>query len=217
MFDALAPRYDLLNSVLSAGLDRRWRRLAAAACAVGPGSRVLDLACGSGRLSAELKARVGPGTVVGLDFSASMLEVARRSAQGPRWVRADAHRLPFSDASFDAVSVAFGLRNFAHPTQALEEMLRVLRPGGRAVVLEFVRPDPGLVGSVYRGYLRHGLPRIGGLLSGQGSAYRYLSDSVDSYRSSQELMGLARSAGWSGIEIRLLNLGTVGLLRGARA
>ncbi len=217
MFDRLAGRYDLLNTVLSGGVDGRWRRRAAAAGALGEGGRALDVACGSGRLSLELRRRAGErGLVVGLDFSAGMLGVAAEHAPGPRYVQADALRLPFADASFDAVTVAFGLRNFADPGRGLAEMARVLRPGGRAVVLEFVRPRPGPVGGAYRAYLKHGLPRIGGLLSGQPQAYRYLSDTVDSYRTPQELVELARGAGWVEPRIELLTLGTVGLLAGSR-
>jgi demethylmenaquinone methyltransferase/2-methoxy-6-polyprenyl-1,4-benzoquinol methylase len=143
-----------------------------------------------------------------------MLRVAADAAPGPLYVRGDGLRLPFPDATFDAVTVAFGLRNFADPGAGLAEMRRVLRPGGTALVLEFVRPRPGPVGGAYRLYLRHGLPRIGGLVSGEPDAYRYLSDTVDAYRTPAELVELARAAGWVDPRIELLTLGTVGLLRG---
>ena len=217
MFDRIAGRYDLLNSVLSGGSDARWRRRAAKATALGPGGRALDVACGSGKLALELRRLAGPGgEVVGLDFSSAMLGVAGRHAPGPRYVRGDALRLPFPDAAFDAATIAFGLRNLADPQLGLEEMLRVLRPGGRAVVLEFVKPHPDLLGRAYRAYLRHGLPLVGGAVSGDPSAYRYLSDTVDSYRTEAELVELARRAGWRDPRLEVLTMGTVGLLSGQR-
>lgn len=215
MFDRLAGRYDLLNTVLSGGSDARWRRLAAAATALRAGGRALDVACGSGKLTLELLRLAGPdGDVVGLDFAAGMLEVARRKAPGPRYLQGDALNLPFDDGEFDAATIAFGLRNLADPLRGMQEMRRVLRAGGRAVVLEFVRPRPGVVGTAYRAYLKHGLPRIGGLVSGQPQAYRYLSDTIDSYRTPEELVDLAKRAGWRNPRLRLLTLGTVGLLFG---
>jgi demethylmenaquinone methyltransferase/2-methoxy-6-polyprenyl-1,4-benzoquinol methylase len=215
MFDRLAGRYDLANTVLSGGSDARWRRRAAGAARLAPGGRALDVACGSGKLTRELVRAVGStGLVVGLDFSAAMLGVATERAAGPAYVRGDALQLPFADGVFDAVTVAFGLRNFADPEQGLGEIARVLRPGGRGLVLEFVRPQPGFVGGIYRAYLRHGLPRIGGLISGQPRAYHYLSDTVDSYRAPEQLLDLAGRAGWRDPRIDLLTLGTVGLLSG---
>jgi demethylmenaquinone methyltransferase / 2-methoxy-6-polyprenyl-1,4-benzoquinol methylase len=214
MFDRIARRYDLLNTVLSMGSDGRWRRRAARRAGLADGGRALDVACGSGKLTGELRRAAPAGLVVGLDFSATMLHVASTHEPGPRYVRGDGLRLPFPDASFDAVTVAFGLRNFADPEGGLAEMRRVLRPGGRAVVLEFVRPGQGPLGSAYRAYLVHVLPRVGGWISGEPRAYRYLSDTVDSYRTPEELVELAGRAGWREARIELLTLGTVGLLSG---
>jgi demethylmenaquinone methyltransferase/2-methoxy-6-polyprenyl-1,4-benzoquinol methylase len=215
MFDRIARRYDLVNTVLSAGTDGGWRRRAARATELKAGGSALDVACGSGKLTALLARIAGPsGRVVGLDFSQQMLEVARHDHPGIEFLEGDALHLPFEDATFDTSTIAFGLRNLADPVRGLREMLRVVKPGGRAVVLEFVRPPSGPIGSAYRVYLRTLLPAIGGTLSGQPSAYRYLSDTVDSYRNADELRALAEAAGWKGVRYNGMAAGTVGLLSG---
>ena len=215
MFDRIARRYDLVNTVLSGGTDAGWRRRAARTTGLQLGGAALDVACGSGKLTAELVSLVGSsGRVVGLDFSPRMLEVARRDHPGIEFLEGDALHLPFDDASFDATTIAFGLRNLSNPVGGLREMLRVVKPRGRAVVLEFVRPPKNLAGGAYRLYLRSLLPAIGGALSGQPSAYRYLSDTVDSYRSPEELRAMAAAAGWSGVTYKGLAMGTVGILSG---
>src|SRR5712692_5938759 len=190
MFDRIARTYDLVNTVLSAGTDGGWRRRAARLTQLNAGGSALDIACGSGKLTALLARIAGPeGRVVGLDFSTQMREVARVGHPGLEFLEGDALNLPFEDASFDASTIAFGLRNLADPVRGLREMLRVVKPGGRAVVLEFVKPPKGPICSAYRLYLRTLLPAIGGMLSSDGSAYRYLSDTVDSYRTPTELQG----------------------------
>jgi demethylmenaquinone methyltransferase/2-methoxy-6-polyprenyl-1,4-benzoquinol methylase len=217
MFDRIARRYDLVNTVLSGGTDGGWRRRAARATSLQPGGSALDVACGSGKLTAELARIVGAaGRVVGLDFSAQMLEIARRDHEEIEFLEGDALNLPFEDGSFDASTIAFGLRNLADPVRGLREMGRVVRPGGRAVVLEFVRPPKNVVGGAYRLYLRTLLPAIGGTLSGQPAAYRYLSDTVDSYRSPEELRAMAAAAGWSEVGYTGLAMGTVGILVGVQ-
>jgi demethylmenaquinone methyltransferase/2-methoxy-6-polyprenyl-1,4-benzoquinol methylase len=215
MFDRIAGRYDLVNTVLSGGTDGGWRRRAARATGLQPGGSALDVACGSGKLTAEL-ARIagGQGHVVGLDFSPRMLEVARRDHPRIEFLEGDALRLPFEDSSFDASTIAFGLRNLADPVLGLREMHRVVKPGGRSVVLEFVRPPKNVVGGAYRLYLRMLLPAIGGAISGQPAAYHYLSDTVDSYRTPEELREMAAAAGWSDVTYKGLAMGTVGLLAG---
>lgn len=214
MFDRIARRYDTVNTVLSAGTDGGWRRHAARETGLEPGGSALDIACGSGKLTAELARLAGPkGRVIGLDFSPQMLEVARGRYPRIEFIEGDALSLPFDDASFDAATIAFGLRNLADPVRGLREMTRVAK---RAVVLEFVRPPSGLVGSAYRIYLRALLPAIGGWLSGEPSAYRYLSDTVDSYRTPADLRDMASRSGWSNVRFRSLAMGTVGVLSGTR-
>ena len=211
MFDRIAPRYDLLNTVLSGGIDARWRRQAATAARILPGQSALDVACGSGRLTAELAARSGGGRVVGLDFSPGMLARARAGNPALEFVEGDALRLPFGDGEFDAATIAFGLRNLADPRLGLAEMARVAR---RVVVLEFVKPPATAFGAVYRFHLRQVLPRVGAAISGAPDAYRYLSDTVDSYRTGAELADLALAAGWKGVDFRGLTFGALGLLVG---
>ena len=215
MFDRIAHRYDTINTVLSAGTDSGWRRRAARETGLAPGGSALDIACGSGKLTADLARLAGAaGRVVGLDFSPQMLEVARREHPRLEFLEGDALNLPFEDASFDASTIAFGLRNLADPVRGLREMLRVVKPSGRVVVLEFVRPPRGLVGGAYRIYLRTLLPAVGGLISGQAAAYRYLSDTIDSYRTPGELADMAMQAGWSDVRFHGLAMGTVGILSG---
>ena len=217
MFDRVARRYDLVNTVLSAGTDACWRRRAARVTGLRPGGSALDVACGSGKLTAELAKLAGPrGRVAGLDFSPEMLEIARRDHPHIQFIEADALTLPFEEASLDATTIAFGLRNLADPMRGLREMLRVIKPGGRAVVLEFVRPPRGLVGGAYRVYLHALLPAIGGLISGQPAAYRYLSDTIDSYRTPAELLDMAMQAGGSDVRFQGLAMGTVGIVSATR-
>jgi demethylmenaquinone methyltransferase / 2-methoxy-6-polyprenyl-1,4-benzoquinol methylase len=211
MFDRIARRYDRVNTVLSVGTDGGWRRRAARETGLRPGGSALDVACGSGKLTVELAKVSRGGRVVGLDFSPRMLEIARREHPDIEFIEGDALNLPFDDASFDASTIAFGLRNLADPVRGLREMVRV---ASRAVVLEFVRPPQGLAGGAYRAYLRSVLPALGGLLSGEPSAYRYLSDTVDSYRTPAELMAMAGQAGWSNVSFVSLAMGTVGIVSG---
>ena len=211
MFDRIARRYDTVNTVLSAGTDGGWRRRAARETGLQAGGSALDVACGSGKLTAELAKRSSGGRVVGLDFSPEMLEVARRAYPYVEFIEGDALNLPFEDASFDAATIAFGLRNLADPVRGLREMARV---AGRTVVLEFVKPPKGLVGSAYRAYLKTLLPAVGGKISGDGAAYRYLSDTVDSYRTPDELVAMAKAATWSNVNFVSLAMGTVGIISG---
>jgi demethylmenaquinone methyltransferase / 2-methoxy-6-polyprenyl-1,4-benzoquinol methylase len=212
MFDRIARRYDTVNTVLSVGTDGGWRRRAARETGLRRGGSALDVACGSGKLTAELARIAGPGGhVVGLDFSPEMLAVARREFPNIEFQEGDALKLPFDGGTFDAATIAFGLRNLADPIRGLAEMTRIAR---RAVVLEFVRPPRGLIGGAYRLYLRTLLPAVGGFISGDAAAYRYLSDTVDSYRTPDELVAMAAKAGWSDVRYVSLAMGTVGIVSG---
>src|SRR6266480_1674996 len=173
MFDRIAPVYDLMNRLMTAGLDQRWRRKTVAAV-VRPGDRVLDVCCGTGDLAVEA-ARAG-GDVTGLDFSAPMLERARRKSAEVEWLEGDALALPFADGSFDAVTIGFGLRNLANVERGLTELRRVLRPGGRVAILEITRPK-GALAPFYRLWFDGVIPLAGKVLPG-GSAYSYLPASV---------------------------------------
>ncbi len=209
MFDRIAPVYDAMNRVMTAGLDQRWRRLTAAAV-VRPGDSVLDACCGTGDL-AIASARIG-GRVTGLDFSERMLERARRKAAGVEWVRGDLLSLPFDDASFDAATVGFGVRNVEDLERALLELRRVLHAGGRLGVLEITRPR-GPLAPFFRLWFDGIVPFLGKLLPG-GSAYTYLPASVRRFPGPEELTELMRRAGFADVRFRLLAGGIVALHSG---
>lgn len=211
MFSRIALRYDLLNSLLSLGLDRSWRREAARVALEGEAQDLLDAATGTGELALELK-RLSPGsTVTALDFARPMLDIARQKLEGSglavELVSGDVLELPFEDCSFDAVTIAYGLRNLADRRAGLLEMKRVLRPGGRLVVLEFPPPPEGLFGRLFAAYFRYALPFLGGLISGSRPAYDYLPASVLAFPRPSELAALIRDVGFTGVRYRLLSLG----------
>ncbi|WP_102127187.1 bifunctional demethylmenaquinone methyltransferase/2-methoxy-6-polyprenyl-1,4-benzoquinol methylase UbiE [Deinococcus planocerae] len=210
MFASIAPRYDLLNRVLSLGVDRGWRREAAReALGLSP-RRLLDVATGTADFALELKVRAPEAEVVGSDFVPQMLEIGRAKARARGLTigleEGDALNLPYPDGSFDAVTCAFGFRNFADYGQGLAEMWRVLAPGGRLVLLEFPPPRPGLFGSAFRVYFRHVLPRVGALISGNAGAYTYLPESVLAFPDPERLAGLMHATGFR-TRYRLLTFG----------
>ena len=209
MFDRIAPVYDAMNRLMTAGLDRRWRG-ATAARVVRPGDRVLDVCCGTGDLA--LAAAEAGGKVTGIDFSAPMLERARRKSSEIEWVEGDALGLPFPDASFDAATIGFGLRNLESVEQGLAELRRVLRPGGRVGILEITRPE-GLLASFYRFWFDGVIPLAGKVLPG-GSAYSYLPASVRRFPPPQGLAELLDKAGFDEIRWRLFAGGIVTLHTG---
>lgn len=206
MFDRIAPVYDTMNRVMTAGLDRRWRRLAVKEV-VWPGDRVLDSCCGTGDLAVEAERR--GGRVVGLDFSKRMLERAAKKSQTIEWVHGDALALPFADGDFDAATVGFGIRNLADLERGLGELRRVLRPGGKLAVLELTRPR-GLLRPFFRVFLDVLVPLAGKVLPG-GKAYTYLPASIRRFPGPEDLSTLLKHAGFGDIRFRLLGGGSVAL------
>jgi demethylmenaquinone methyltransferase / 2-methoxy-6-polyprenyl-1,4-benzoquinol methylase len=212
MFDRIAPVYDVMNRVMTAGLDLRWRRIAAQAV-VRPGDRVLDACCGTGDL-AVAAARAG-GTVTGLDFSPRMLERARRKLPAATWVEGDLLALPFEAGSFEAATVGFGVRNVADLEAGLRELRRVLVDGGRVAVLEITQPR-GLLAPFYRVWFDRIVPLLGKVLKG-GEAYTYLPASVRRFPGPDELAGLMREVGFADVDYRTFAGGIVALHVGRAA
>lgn len=230
MFTEIAPRYDLLNHVLSFELDRLWRARAARILRpilVRADAMALDLCCGTGDLAFALS-REGKARILGADFAHTMLVRARakdavlsNSNSGPTatamdFFEADALRLPFADGSFDLVTSAFGFRNLANYEAGLREIYRVLQPGGTIAILEFMEPPEGFLGDLYRWYFTKVLPRVGWLISGHQSAYTYLPKSVARFFRPHELAGLFRSVGYESVAFEEWTMRTVALHTGVR-
>lgn len=199
MFSDIAPRYDLANSILSLGVHHAWRSLTVKESGARPGGHVLDCATGTGDLALAFKRAVGPtGRVVGTDFNADMLSFApakaKRKGLNVEFEVADAMKLPYADATFDVASISFGIRNVDVPAVALGEMARVVRPGGRVVVLEFGQPN-GLMGLTYRWYSKNIIPFIGGLVTGHREAYEYLPKTAAAFPCREEFLELMKSTG----------------------
>ncbi len=215
MFDRVAPRYDLANAALSFGQDAHWRRVTARA-ARPDGAEVLDVASGPGNVAAELIDQ-GATRVTALDLSEAMLaEGARRGHAGIDFVLGDAEHLPFPDASFDAVTISFGLRNVTDPQRALAEFARVTRPGGRVVVCEFAAPIQASVRHIYRRYLVGLLPEIARVVSSSPAAYRYLADSILAWPDRREIAGWIEQVGYGEVMVKDLAGGIVAVHRGFR-
>jgi len=218
VFSSVAPSYDLMNDLMSLGLHRLWKRFALEMSGVRAGSIVLDVASGSGDLAAAFARRVGPtGQVWMSDINAQMLEVGRDklldAGMFAPLVRCDAEKLPFPDARFDCVSVAFGLRNMTHKDRALAEMARVARPGGRVIVLEFSRPWKPLA-RAYDAYSFNVLPRLGKYVARDEAGYRYLAESIRMHPDQEALKAMMESAGLARVEYFNLAAGVVALHRG---
>jgi demethylmenaquinone methyltransferase/2-methoxy-6-polyprenyl-1,4-benzoquinol methylase len=231
MFTQIAPRYDLLNHLLSLQLDRLWRARVARRLRpilARPGALALDLCCGTGDLALSL-ARAGKARVIGADFAHPMLVRANEKSAAARgtsassslhamqFLEADALRLPFADGSFDLVTSAFGFRNLANYEAGLRESRRVLNLGGTLAILEFTEPPAGFLGDIYRWYFRKILPRVGGFLSGERSAYTYLPASVSRFFGPAELASLMKSVGYAEVDYRVWTLGTVALHTAVRS
>jgi demethylmenaquinone methyltransferase / 2-methoxy-6-polyprenyl-1,4-benzoquinol methylase len=223
MFDRIAPRYDLLNRLLSFRRDVAWRRRVARCLPAGAGLAVLDLATGTAdQLLSILECRPDVANAVGIDMAERMLDVGRAKLRGlstsaqVTLAVGDATAIPFPDRSFDAVTISFGIRNVANVGTALREMLRVLRPGGRALILEFSLPARPALRPMYLFYLRHILPRLGALISGDGSAYRYLNTTIEAFPCGEDFCALMRGAGFSDVQAQPLTGGVATIYQGDR-
>ncbi len=215
MFDGVARRYDRTNTVLSFGRDRAWRRATRSALGLAPGERCLDVAAGTG-VSTEELARSG-ALVVGADLSLGMLQVGHTARPGVALLAADALALPFPDATFDAVTVSFGLRNFVDPTAGLTELARVTRPGGRLVVCEFSAPTNAVFRRVYLGYLMAALPAVARRVASNPDAYVYLAESIRAWPPQTDLAAVIAGAGWTSVGWRNLTGGVVAIHRATRS
>ena len=221
MFNGIAPKYDLLNHLLSMGIDKSWRRKAMRELEGGRRGTVLDIACGTGDFSIEAL-RHGVERVVGADISENMLAVAREKAREKgledrlEFRYGDSENLDFEDGTFDAVTGAFGVRNFEHLERGLAEMCRVLRPGGKVVVLEFSTPERFPMKQLYRFYFKQILPRVGGFVSGDRKAYEYLPASVFAFPQGDRFLQIMRSCGYRNVAQRRLTFGIASLYTGEK-
>lgn len=222
MFDRIAGHYDAMNSVMTAGLHHRWRERAADRAMLDPGDAALDVCCGTGDLAFELSRRVAPGgTVVGCDFSEPMLDLAREKGRGAgsggvRFEWADALELPYDPERFDAVTIGFGVRNLADLDRGLHEMARVLRPGGRLVILEITTPRRPPLSTFYSLWFDRMVPALG-TIAGEREAYSYLPESVRSFPSPLGLAEKMDAAGFAGIRYSVLAGGIIAIHSGTRA
>jgi demethylmenaquinone methyltransferase / 2-methoxy-6-polyprenyl-1,4-benzoquinol methylase len=222
MFDNIAPRYDVLNRILSGGIDQQWRRKAIAMIQADSHSRILDVATGTGDL-AILAASLDPDEIVGVDIAEKMLQVGRVKIEKRglssliKLKHGDAEQLPFSEKSFDAAMVAFGVRNFEDLSAGLKDISRVLKPGGRLVVLEFSRPRHFPIKQFYSFYGRFILPAIGKMISGDDAAYKYLPESIDAFPDGEEFLDAMESSGFRAVSQKRLTFGIASLYTGLAA
>ena len=219
-FSAVSEKYDLLNSLLSCYVDHYWRFIAARELSAYPDERILDLCAGTLPLSQEIVRQI-PRPVVAIDFCFDMLHYGTRNMKKgmEKFIMplcGDGERLPLADSCCAGITVAFGVRNLARLDVGLREMLRVLRPGGKLVILEFSRPSNPMFGPVYMYYLHHILPHIGGLISGDSEAYRYLADSIEAFYSPLELAAMMEAAGFQSVRYYPLTMGIVHIHTGIR-
>ena len=206
MFGAIARRYDLANHTLSCGIDFYWRKRAANTVASWRPGKIVDLATGTGDLALALQKKLPEAQVTGVDFLPEMLELAQRKGVH-QTILADAMKLPFPDASFDCVTIAFGLRNMENWRDALAEMSRVLRRDGHLLVLEFSLPTRAIVRTIYRFYLHRCLPLLGSFLTGRKSAYDYLGDSIEEFPSARAMLNLIEASGFRHATLQSLSCG----------
>ncbi|WGK61897.1 bifunctional demethylmenaquinone methyltransferase/2-methoxy-6-polyprenyl-1,4-benzoquinol methylase UbiE [Halopseudomonas sp. SMJS2] len=223
VFHSVAAKYDLMNDLMSGGVHRIWKRFTIELSGVRPGNRVLDIAGGTGDLTRKFSSLVGPtGEVVLADINASMLCVGRDRlldkgvAGNVRFVQADAEKLPFPDNHFDCITIAFGLRNVTHKEDAIASMLRVLKPGGRLLVLEFSKPENELLSKAYDQYSFTMLPLIGRMVTGDPESYRYLAESIRMHPDQETLKGMMETAGFARVTYHNMTGGIVALHRGIK-
>jgi demethylmenaquinone methyltransferase/2-methoxy-6-polyprenyl-1,4-benzoquinol methylase len=215
MFGSIAARYDRANTILSGGVHHLWRRKAVRWSGAKDGDSVLDCATGTGDLAIAFKKAVGSGRVAGTDFTPEMIELARKKSDAVDFKVADVTSLPFDDDTFDIARIAFGIRNVGDPAKGIAEMARVVRPGGRVVVLEFGQPSNPLFRSLYDAYRRHFLPRLGGAVTGERDAYDYLESSAARFPCGEEFVSLMRSAArFTSIDVKPLTFGIAYLYLG---
>lgn len=221
VFRSVADKYDLMNDVMSFGVHRLWKRFALAQSGVRPGQRVADVAGGTGDLAKQLAARVGAhGQVMVVDINASMLQTGRARladagiAGNVHFVQADAERLPFPEHHFDCLTIAFGLRNVTRKAQALASMLRVLKPGGRLLVLEFSHPTRPMLNTLYDAYSFNIIPRLGRLIAQDEDSYRYLAESIRRHPDQEALKAMMQQVGFERVHYFNLSGGIVALHRG---
>ncbi len=217
MFDTISSTYDQVNRILSFGMDKRWRKVLAKHLPLKNNLRILDIATGTGdQALALLKSKAHIESIIGIDLSSEMLAIAKKKAlEKTEFFRADAEKLPFQSASFDAVTFSFGIRNVIEPLTSLKEMHRVLKQRGRGLILEFSLPPKPIQG-FYLFYLRHLLPRIGGLLSKKMDAYRYLNQTIEHFPSGKDFCLLMKRVGFSRLRMVPLSLGAVTLYIGEK-
>ena len=222
MFDSIAPAYDFMNRAMTLGIDRWWRRVAVKMVKRGNPRRILDVATGTGDFAIDLYRKINPEAVVGIDLSQGMLDVARKKiaerglGDAITVQQGDCLELPFNDAGFDAVTVAFGVRNFEHLLQGYQQMRRVLKPGGICCVIELSTPRNRVVRWFYDLYTLHIIPWFGALKSHDKSAYRYLPQSIAAVPQGDDMLAIMREAGFKNCKVKRLTLGTCSIYTGER-